>query len=104
MRRINNNSAIIDIPTLNGAGTVELDVESGRTWTDVKMVLCEHEYKLTVISDPEDEHVALEMTNKEITTLVNDLIVRTNLQSQAHLCKESLEAGVEKQGEYKLEV
>ena len=48
--------------------------------------------------------MALEMTNKEITTLVNDLIVRTNLQSQVHLCKESLEAAVEKQSEYRMEV
>ena len=43
------------------------------------------------------------MTDKEIATLVNDLIVRTNLQSQAHMCKESLDAGVEKLSEYEPE-
>ena len=30
MRRMDRNLPIIDIPTLNEAGTVELDVESGK--------------------------------------------------------------------------
>ena len=40
---MSNNSAVIDIPTLNGAGTVELDVESGRIWADAKMGVCGYE-------------------------------------------------------------